>query len=224
MYCKRCGRQISDNSKFCNNCGATIQNSFRQSNTQKQFGRSVSYKNGKKITYRNKPFKIKVVIIIAVIIIANLMGRGVGWLIANSWNSPDSMVKSFFETCENKDVDGMVDLYERSTKYVIRGKQISESKAKADVEDWYNEFCMNSDYTYEIESEEPMESDDLLEYQMELKIECLDEKGTNASTVTEGKKIDVKFRSDNSECKVEKIEFSFIKVDRHWLIAKIHTQ
>ena len=91
MYCKHCGRQISDNSKFCNNCGTAIQNDFGQNNSHEYYGENIANSNKKKAFYKNKPLKYKVIIIIIVMALVGLIG-GVGHLILSSWNSPDSMV------------------------------------------------------------------------------------------------------------------------------------
>ena len=47
MFCKKCGKQISDGVQFCPNCGASQESSAKEEN-------AVFYKPNKIIKYSNK--------------------------------------------------------------------------------------------------------------------------------------------------------------------------
>ena len=222
MYCKHCGRQISDNSKFCNNCGTAIQNDFRQNISQGYYGENIENSNIKKTSYKNKPFKYKVIITVIVIALVGLIGTGVAHFILNSWNSPDSMVSNFFKTCEKKDVSKMMDICEHTTKHVFKDKEITEEDARQEVEDWYDKLGMDSDYSYEIISEESLSGEDLLEYQLEAKYLTRPLEKSQPE-VTEGKKIKIDFNSNSSHCSVNTIKITCVKVDGTWLFDEIET-
>lgn len=221
MYCKHCGRQISDNSKFCNNCGTAIQNDFRQNNSHEYYGENIANNNKKKVFYKNKPLKYKVIIIIIVMALVGLIG-GAGHLILSSWNSPDSMVSKFFKSCEKQDVSKMMDICEHTTKHVFKDKEITEEDACKEVEDWYDKLGMDSDYSYEIISEESLSGEDLLEYQLEAKYQAMN-LGKSQLEVTEGKKIKIDFNSNSSHCSVNTIKITCVKVDGTWLFDEIET-
>ena len=73
MYCGKCGKEISDNSKFCNHCGATIANA-QISNCEKQ---SFDTKNDESYKKREKQITLLIICSISLVIsliIATVMG------------------------------------------------------------------------------------------------------------------------------------------------------